>query len=117
MTPNNHDKGYQICKRCIMDTSDPHIEFDEFEICNYCLNFETVIKPNWDTGEDGMSTLLALAKKIKADGEDKEFDCIIGLSGGLDSSYTAYIAVEKLGLIGKEEAIACEAIVSLNFYA
>ncbi len=81
-----------------MDTSDPHIEFDEFGICNYCLNFETVIKPNWDTGEGGMNTLLALAKKIKTDGADKEFDCIIGLSGGLDSSYTAYIAVEKLGL-------------------
>ena len=81
-----------------MDTSDPHIEFDEFGICNYCQNFQTVIKPNWDTGEGAMNTLLALAKKIKADGVDKEFDCIIGLSGGLDSSYTAYIAVEKLGL-------------------
>ena len=98
MTPNNHDKGSKICKRCIMDTSDPHIEFDEVGICNYCLNFQTVVKPNWDTGEGGMSALQALVKNIKADSGGKEFDCIIGLSGGLDSSYTAYVAVEKLGL-------------------
>ena len=98
MTLNNHDKGYQICERCIMDTSDPHIKFDEDGICNYCLNFQKVVKPSWDTGEDGMTNLQALANEIKADGAGKEFDCIIGLSGGLDSSYTAYIAVEVMGL-------------------
>jgi len=98
MTLNNHDDGYEICSTCVMDTSDPHIQFDENGICNYCLNFQTVVKPNWDTGESGMNTLKALAQKIKADGSDNEFDCIIGLSGGLDSSYAAYTAVEKMGL-------------------
>ncbi|MDC0101065.1 N-acetyl sugar amidotransferase [Alphaproteobacteria bacterium] len=98
MKSNKHGDDYQICKQCIMDTSDPKIEIDDAGICNYCLNFKTVIKPNWDTGTKGMIALQALAKKIKTAGEGKEFDCIIGLSGGLDSSYTAYIAVEKLGL-------------------
>ena len=81
-----------------MDTSDPNIIFDEKDVCDYCNNFKSEILPNWHTDERGATALAALAEKIKADGERKDFDCIIGLSGGLDSSYAAYVAKEKMGL-------------------
>lgn len=89
---------YAICSQCVMDTSDPRIHFDENGVCDYCRNFETQIRPSWDTGAGGAAALSVLAKSIKAQGAGKDFDCIIGLSGGLDSSYTAYIAKEVMGL-------------------
>ncbi|MDH0707700.1 N-acetyl sugar amidotransferase [Pseudomonas sp. GD03862] len=91
-------KNYKICTHCIMDTSDPNIRFDQHGVCEYCANFESEIKPNWDTGAHGESQLMALAEKIKKHGRGKDFDCIIGLSGGLDSSYAAYIAKNVMGL-------------------
>jgi N-acetyl sugar amidotransferase len=81
-----------------MDTSDPNVLFDDQGVCDYCNNFKTEIKPNWHTGAQGAAELAALAEKIKAQGKGKDFDCIIGLSGGLDSSYATYIAKEKMGL-------------------
>lgn len=89
---------YQICQHCIMDTSDPHIVFDERGWCDYCNNFTSTISPNWQTDERGHAQLMKLADEIKADGKGRDFDCIIGLSGGLDSSYAAYVAKEKMGL-------------------
>ncbi|SFX01276.1 MULTISPECIES: N-acetyl sugar amidotransferase [unclassified Pseudomonas] len=89
---------YKICSRCIMDTSDPNIKFDEQGVCEYCNNFENVIKPSWYTDARGQAELEALADKIKADGVGRDFDCIIGLSGGLDSSYLCYVAKEIMGL-------------------
>ncbi|WP_313650358.1 N-acetyl sugar amidotransferase [Pseudomonas soli] len=89
---------YQICTRCIMDTRDPRITFDADGVCDYCNNFQSTIKPNWHTDERGEAELMAMAEKIKAHGRGKDFDCIIGLSGGLDSSYAAYVAKEKMGL-------------------
>ena len=91
-------REYQICKKCIMDTSDPNIHFDEQGVCDYCNNFKNTIKPSWHTNEKGAEELRQLATKIKKEGEGKDFDCIIGLSGGLDSSYAAHIAVNKMGL-------------------
>lgn len=91
-------KNYQICCNCIMDTSDPNIIFDDAGCCDYCNNYRLEIKPNWDTGVKGNDELVSIAEKIKKAGKGKDFDCIIGLSGGLDSSYAAYIAKEKMGL-------------------
>ncbi len=81
-----------------MDTSDPHIVFNKRGWCNYCQNFESTIRPDWDTDQKGHAILVALAETIRRDGQDEDFNCIIGLSGGLDSSYAAYIAKEKMGL-------------------
>ncbi len=81
-----------------MDTSDPNIVFDERGWCNYCQNFESTISPSWDTGQRGHAGLVALAETIRRNGQGKDFDCIIGLSGGLDSSYAACIAKENMGL-------------------
>lgn len=89
---------YKICKTCIMDTSDPRIQFDDQGVCEYCNNFQTNIQPSWDTGDQGEAALKRMADQIKADTKGKEFDAIIGLSGGLDSSYAAYVAVKKMGL-------------------
>ncbi|OEG74533.1 LPS biosynthesis protein [Shewanella colwelliana] len=89
---------YSICKKCIMDSSDPNLSLNSDGVCEYCQNFEQSILPNWDTGSKGHAELMALAAKIKQEGVGKEFDCIIGLSGGLDSSYTAYVAKEIMGL-------------------
>ena len=89
---------YKICNRCIMDTSGPSILFDERGHCDYCNNFDGLIQPNWDTGSQGARKLAQLADAISHAGKGNDFDCIIGLSGGLDSSYVAYIAKEKMGL-------------------
>jgi len=81
-----------------MDTSDSLISFDERGFCDYCKNFYANILPNWHTDERGEEKILKLAEKIRKEGKGKDFDCILGLSGGLDSSYAAYIIKEKLGL-------------------
>lgn len=94
----NLDSNYQMCCRCIMDTSDAGIQFDSSGKCNYCSNFDANIVPNWHTDAKGANELAILADKIRADGKGKDFDCIIGLSGGLDSSYAVYVAKEKMGL-------------------
>jgi len=89
---------YKICKQCIMDSSDPNLSINSDGVCEYCQNFKEIILPSWDTGSKGQTELIQLSKKIKQEGKGKDFDCIIGLSGGLDSSYAAYIAVKKMGL-------------------
>jgi len=98
MTSKLAEQSYQICTRCIMDTSDPNIVFDDAGLCEYCHNFDEHILPNWHTNERGARELDRLAVDIRKAGEGKDFDCIIGLSGGLDSSYATYIACERMGL-------------------
>jgi N-acetyl sugar amidotransferase len=89
---------YQICRHCIMDTSDPKICFDLNGVCDYCLNFKNFISPTWNSIEGSEQDLESLGRRIKKDALGKDFDCIIGLSGGLDSSYVSYVATEKMGL-------------------
>ena len=88
-------KEYAMCSKCVMDTSDKKIKFDEKGVCDHCQNFEINIRPNWKID---LGRLEKITKKIKKEGVNKDFDCIIGLSGGLDSSYTAYITKEIMGL-------------------
>ena len=92
------DKQYTICNNCIMDTSDSRIEFDENGQCIYCANFYNIILPKWNKNLKDEKGLFKTIEKIKKEGEHKEFDCIIGLSGGLDSSYLTYIVKVKFGL-------------------
>jgi len=88
----------KICSKCIMDCSDPNIKFDENNLCDYCINFEKNIKPSWNKNLANDQILAQISNKIRLQGKNKDFDCIIGLSGGLDSSYAAYVAKEKMGL-------------------
>ena len=88
----------QTCSNCIMDESDVFISFNNDGLCDYCVNFELNIKPIWcQEGDD--DELRRMADKIRANRSHSDFDCIIGLSGGLDSSYVAYVAVKKMGLL------------------
>jgi len=91
-------RPYQICTNCIMDTSDSGIVFDERGWCDYCNNYHRNILPNWHTDERGEREIMAQVDKIKRDGKGKDHDCLIGLSGGVDSSYVTYLAKEKFGL-------------------
>ena len=86
------NKQYKICKNCVMDTSDSCIEFDENGQCIYCNNFYNIILPKWNKNLKDEKGLSKTIEKIKKEGEHKDFDCIIGLSGGLDSSYLTYLA-------------------------
>jgi len=83
------DNIAQICKRCVMDTTDPEIKFDEDGVCNHCHQFDAVISKHWFQGEEGNRKLQEIVEIIKEEGKNKEYDCIIGLSGGVDSSYLA----------------------------
>jgi len=91
-------RKYQICTNCVMDTTDSKITFDKNGVCDHCNNFYENILPNWHTDEKGWLSLQEIAKKIKKEGQGKEFDCMVGMSGGVDSSYLLYLAKEKLGL-------------------
>lgn len=95
---NTEKREYQACTNCVMDTSDPQITFDEHGRCDFCQNYYDVIKPSWHPNEEGKKQLLEIAEKIKSDTKGKEFNCIIGLSGGVDSSYLTYIVKEVMGL-------------------
>jgi N-acetyl sugar amidotransferase len=81
-----------------MDTSDSLIVFDEKGVCDHCITFFKDIKPYWHTDEKGWAEMQARVNIIKKEGKGKDFDCILGMSGGIDSSYLLYLAVEKLGL-------------------
>jgi N-acetyl sugar amidotransferase len=81
-----------------MDTSDPSIVFDARGWCDYCNNFKSTVLPNWHNDQKSDKKLKLLAEKIRDEAKGKDFDCILGLSGGLDSSYAAYIVKEKMGL-------------------
>ena len=88
---------YRICNRCIMDTTDPVIRFDDQGNCNHCTEFlETRSRYSYQ-GEQSDVALASLIHEIKRKGKGRPYDCIVGLSGGVDSSYTAWKAKE-LGL-------------------
>lgn len=90
--------NYQMCTNCVMDTTDRMILFDNTGMCDHCHTYYKHTKPRWDTGEKGRKELDDLVAKIKIDGRNRGFDCIIGMSGGIDSSYLVYLATVELGL-------------------
>lgn len=91
-------RKFQRCTRCVMDTTDSKITFDKKGVCDHCRNFDKNIAPYWKPNVDREDELEALAAKIRKAGKNQKYDCILGLSGGADSSYLAYIAKEKMRL-------------------
>ncbi len=91
-------REYQICKCCVMDTSDEAIVFDEHGVCKRCNEYKERILPEWNHGKGHEAELKKLIDEIKESGKGKKYDCILGFSGGLDSSYMLHLAVTKWGL-------------------
>lgn len=90
--------GFQRCTRCIMDnSSDNTIVFDEKGVCNYCTEQTENIGKVYFPNEQGEQKLQSMIDMLKKEGQGKEYDCIMGISGGLDSSYLAYLGY-KWGL-------------------
>lgn len=89
--------GVRICSRCIFDERVSAIHFDAEGVCNYCRQVED-LKVQYDTGtEAGERRFMAIVEQIKLAGRGRKYDCIIGVSGGTDSSYMLYLA-KKWGL-------------------
>jgi N-acetyl sugar amidotransferase len=91
-------REYAICSNCIMDTSDSGITFDARGWCDYCNNYHRNILPSWHPDEVGERLITPVIDQIRRHGTGKTHDCIIGISGGVDSSYLAYVAKETFGL-------------------
>jgi len=87
----------QICTKCVMDLSDPLISFDEQGKCNHCHDYQDAVKRMPSNPEQRKKILSQIVTEIKDKGKNNEYDCIVGVSGGVDSTYVAYL-VKKLAL-------------------
>lgn len=91
-------REYQICAQCVMDTSDSLIKFDLDGVCDHCNGFKLDVLPNWHPNQKGKAMFRETVLRIKEEGRNNAFDCILGMSGGLDSSYLLHLAVTEFGL-------------------
>lgn len=98
MTSSMPVRPYQICKKLVIDTSDTDVTFDQDGISNHYHDFHENIKPNWQTGADGKAHLEKTVELIKKSSKGRDFDSIIGLSGGADSSYMLHKMVTEYGM-------------------
>jgi N-acetyl sugar amidotransferase len=89
--------GVRVCTRCVMDTTDPQIVFDETGVCNHCHSYDRLVKATVRSGAEGERQLAAAVEQIRRDGAGKRYDVAIGISGGVDSTFVAY-KVKQLGL-------------------
>lgn len=94
----NEEKNYRRCTRCVMDTTDTNITFNENGVCNRCNEYDARIASWWNHGFGHEHELQNIIETVKKSGEGKPYDSILGLSGGLDSSYLLHLAVKEWGL-------------------
>jgi len=92
------EQPYQICTELVLDTTYPDITFDTQGRCSEYVEFETKIRPRWNVDADAYDKFGAIADSIRKAGKGREFDCLLGLSGGLDSSYMLHTVVKEFGL-------------------
>jgi len=97
ISKNFMSKAYQICKRCIVDTTVPGATFDDQGICSYC-HLHNKMEKEYPNDQRGKEYLLKLAEKISKANKHKPFDCIAGISGGRDSTFNIHYLVKILGL-------------------
>lgn len=91
---NLKEKKQRICKKCVYDNMTPGIFFDSKGICNYCHQIEDLLVQYGTGSEKGISKFKEILDKIKLSGKNKKYDCVIGLSGGTDSSFLLIKAKE-----------------------
>ena len=84
------ERAYQMCVKTVMDTTDPDITFDERGISSHYHYFQKEIKPLLENTAAKKAAKQKLVREIKLAGKGKEYDCVIGVSGGVDSSFLAY---------------------------
>ena len=98
MVLNPASPSYQQCARCVLDTKDdPALVFDDKGVCHHCREYDKEAANYLKTGAEAETLLSKTIAKIKAYGQGKKYDCLIGLSGGVDSSYVAFLA-KQFGL-------------------
>jgi len=88
---------HRMCVRCVMNTTDPEITFDENGVCNHCHTYDRMVREYVHEGSNGQREIERIVTDIRREGRAKRYDCVIGVSGGVDSTYVAYL-VKKLGL-------------------
>lgn len=91
-------KPIKVCKHCVMNTTDTNLVLDENGVCDRCHDYEEIVLPWWNHGKGHEEELKKLIADIKKSGEGKEYDCLLGLSGGLDSSYMLHMCIKEWGL-------------------
>lgn len=89
---------YQICNQCVMDLSDSRITFDDKGICDHCAAFAKTVLGNWNPEGYGHEALRKIVDGIRRKGAGADFDCLLGLSGGVDSSFLLDVMVREYGL-------------------
>lgn len=89
-------KKQKICSRCVADTTIPNIQFDKKGVCNFCYVHDEMEK-EYPQGREGQKKLAKIVAEIKEAGKGKKYNCVVGVSGGRDSTYLLYMAT-KLGL-------------------
>ncbi|WZB67205.1 hypothetical protein WJ971_05315 [Achromobacter xylosoxidans] len=82
MTNMTAQRPYQQCTRCLMDTSDPAITFDNEGVCNHCTRYFSRVRDEVHRGPAGEAVLARIVDQIRAEGRGKDYDCIAGVSGG-----------------------------------
>lgn len=98
MEKDRASRKFQRCTCCVMDTTDSRIVFDENGVCDYCSDYYKNILPAWRAKLEDETLLARTAAEIKKNTAGQKYNCIIGLSGGVDSSYLCYVAKELMGL-------------------
>lgn len=88
----------KVCSKCVMDETAKEITFDEYGVCNYCKYYDEVLVNEIFSSKGGNEKLEKLIEEIKRKGTNSKYDCLIGLSGGVDSSYVAYLVAKQYGL-------------------
>jgi len=95
---NKNKINYQICKKLVLDTSYPGIMFDKDGVSSQYWDYQNNIKDKWKSNRYSILELEKIVEQIKKKGTGKEFDCILGLSGGADSSYMLHTIVKDFDL-------------------
>ena len=94
VTEATHQDKVQVCAHSVMDASDPDITFDADGVSNYWKENKTKLQTEVISGDHGLAKAKAIAEKIKIEAKNREYDCIIGLSGGVDSSFIALLSFQ-----------------------